>query len=248
MQKQVWDTTSYQRDTGFVSVYGEGVLDWLRPVAGERILDLGCGDGALTHKIVASGADVLGVDSSPGFIETARAAGLSVQQVDAHDLQFEQEFDGVFSNAALHWMLQPETVVKGVARALKPQGRFVAEFGGFGNVAALTSVMRAVGAEMGGDADLAAPWYFPTFSQYSSLLQAHGFSVVEATTFYRPTPLPTGVRSWLEVMRAPFFDQFGARREEAYARVETALKPALCDVEGQWIADYVRLRFRAQLL
>jgi len=247
MRQQNWDSARYQRDTGYVAVYGEDVLSWLQPQRGERILDLGCGDGVLTHKLVASGADVLGVDASETFVKTAQDSGLQVVQMDAHELSFDSEFDGVFSNAALHWMLRPEVVIAGVARALKPGGRFVGEFGGFGNVAALTSAMRAVGAELNGDIALAAPWFFPTVPHYRQLLQAQGFEVLRAESFYRPTPLPNGVRSWLEVMRAPFFEQFGAQCEEAYAKVEAALQPALRDTQGQWIADYVRLRFRAQM-
>ena len=137
--KQIWDTTSYQRDTGFVATYGEDVLSWLKPQPGEHILDLGCGDGVLTRKIMSSGASVVGADASEGFVETAKSAGIDAHVVDAHAMTYEAEFDAVFSNAALHWMLQPEKVIDGVARALKPSGRFVAEFGGFGNIAAVSS-------------------------------------------------------------------------------------------------------------
>ena len=245
--KQTWDSKSYQRDTGFVSVYGEDVLAWLDAKPSESILDLGCGDGALTQKIVATGATVIGVDASESFVETAQAAGLDVRLGNGHELDFEAEFDAVFTNAALHWMLEPEKVIDGVARALKPGGRFVGEFGGFGNVAAITTALRAVGSEMGGDLSLSGPWFFPTVAQYSSMLEQRGFAVEEATTFYRPTPLPNDIRSWLAVMRQPFFDQFGDRSEEAYEKVEAALRPSLCDHEGNWIADYVRLRFRARL-
>lgn len=244
---QTWDSDSYQRDTGFVSVYGEDVLQWLQPQRGERILDLGCGDGVLTRKIIETGADVVGVDASESFIESARAAGIDARPADGHDLAFSQEFDAVFSNAALHWMTRPTRVIEGVIRALKPGGRFVGEFGGFGNVAALCSAMHAVSREMGGDDALVAPWFFPTVDEYREMLEDQGLQVADIVTFYRPTPLPNGMRSWLEVMRKPFFEQFADRSEEAYEKVMAALEPSLRDHQGTWIADYVRLRFRARL-
>ncbi len=246
--KQTWDSHSYQRDTGFVAKYGEDVLSWLKPQSGERILDLGCGDGVLTKQIMSSDALVVGVDASESFVISARASGINAHVVDAHALEFDSEFDAVFSNAALHWMLEPEKVVEGVKRALKPGGRFVAEFGGFGNVAAVTTAMKAVGVQMDGDLSLASPWFFPTVNQYAGILTDHGFRVDDITSFYRPTVLPNGMRSWLQVMRAPFFEQYGTRADEAYEKVEAALIPTLCDNNGQWIADYVRLRFAARLM
>ncbi len=244
---QKWDSTSYQRDTGFVSVYGEDVLSWLEPQRGERILDLGCGDGVLTHKIIATGATVVGCDASQSFVDTARESGLQVDLMDGQALIYDGEFDAVFSNAALHWMLKAEDVIDGVRRALKPEGRFAGEFGGFGNVAAVSAAMRAIGRECNGDAALIGPWFFPTVEQYSQMLEMKGFIVEDITTFARPTPLPNGLISWLKVMCKPFFDQFGDRADEIYAKTEDALRPSLCDHTGQWFADYVRLRFRVKL-
>jgi len=245
--RQTWNTKSYQSDTGFVSKYGEGVVEWLDPKPGERILDLGCGDGKLTGKISESGAEVVGVDSSPSFIESAKSVGLDAHLMDGQSLQFDSEFDAVFTSAALHWMLEPQKVVDGVKRALKPGGRFVGEFGAFGNVAAVSSAMRAVGDAMGGNVALAGPWFFPTTEQYRDILEASGFEVRDIISFARPTPLPNGMKAWLGVMRAPFFEQFGRREEEAYEKVLSALKPSMCDHKGKWFADYVRLRFSSAL-
>ncbi|MDH3196034.1 MAG: SAM-dependent methyltransferase, partial [Hyphomicrobiales bacterium] len=140
-----------------------------------------------------------------------------------------------------------QAVIASVARALKPGGRFVAEFGGFGNVAAFCAAIRAVGEAMGNNTIIDEPWFFPTEEQYSGMLEAAGFSVDRIVRFARPTPLPTGARGWLEIMRAPFFDQFGQRRDEVLERVISAVEPSLRDHAGQWFADYVRLRFAAKL-
>ena len=244
---QRWSPDTYEDHVRFVSDLGAGVLEWLDPKPEERILDLGCGDGVLTVKLVERGATVVGADASEDFIRAACERGIDARLIDGHALTFEREFDAVFSNAALHWMTRPQAVIAGVARALKPGGRFVAEFGGFGNVAAFCAAIRAVGEAMGNNTIIDEPWFFPTEEQYSGMLEAAGFSVDRIVRFARPTPLPTGARGWLEIMRAPFFDQFGQRRDEVLERVISAVEPSLRDHAGQWFADYVRLRFAAKL-
>jgi SAM-dependent methyltransferase len=245
--KQVWTADSYDRNARFVSDLGGEIVSWLAPKAGERILDLGCGDGALTEKLAASGAGVLGVDTSSSFLEAARARGLDVHEADGHALAFHHEFDAVFSNAALHWMTQPEKVIDGIRRALKPGGRFVAEFGGHGNVAAIVTAMRAAARAFDGDSGLAGPWFYPTDREYAEMLEAAGFTVRRAGLFPRPTPLPTGIEGWLGTFRGVFFDQFGERRDAVLAYVTDILRPSLCDRSGKWHADYVRLRVEAVL-
>jgi len=245
--RQSWSAQSYEDNVRFVSVYGEGVVDWLAPAPGERILDLGCGDGALTRILVKSAAQVVGVDSAPDFVRAARQQGLDARLQDGECLDFHQEFHAVFTNAALHWMTRPEAVVAGVARALKPGGRFVGEFGGHGNVAAIVTAMVAAARLHGGDATLAFPWYFPTPDAFRAVLEKAGFVVDRMSHFSRPTPLPTGIKPWLGVFRQVFFDQFGDRREAVLDDVAAFLETSLKLPDGSWIADYVRLRFEAHL-
>jgi SAM-dependent methyltransferase len=245
---QTWTPDSYDTNARFVSDLGADVLDWLAPRPGEHILDLGCGDGALTERLVAAGATVVGVDISGPLMEAALARGLDVREMDGEQLAFGAEFDAVFSNAALHWMVRPRAVIAGVARALKPGGRFVGEFGGHGNVAAIVTAMRAVGLARGANMELAGPWFFPTPGEYAALLAEGGFAVDRIGLYPRPTPLPTGMAGWLQTFRKPFFDQFsGPEREAVIAEVEELLRPSLCDESGNWTADYVRLRFAATL-
>ncbi|HSA67223.1 MAG TPA: class I SAM-dependent methyltransferase [Methyloceanibacter sp.] len=171
---QRWQADDYAVKGRFVSDLARPVLELLSPRAGERILDLGCGDGVLTQEIAARGADVLGADLSEELLEAAAAKGLKVQKVDGHALPFKNEFDAVFTNAALHWMRRPELVIAGVHRALRPRGRFAGEFGGHGNVAAIATALRAVGALHGGDPDKVAPWFFPSVAEYRRLLEQGG--------------------------------------------------------------------------
>lgn len=243
--QQVWSADSYDRNARFVSDLAGEALSWLAPKAGERILDLGCGDGAVTVKLRDSGAEVVGVDMSASLLAAARARGLDVREADGHALPFNAEFDAVFSNAALHWMTQPEKVIDGVKRALKPGGRFVAEFGGHGNVAAIVTAMRAAALAFDGDGALAGPWFYPTDREYAAMLEGAGFEVRRIGLYPRPTPLRTGLEGWLGTFRGVFFDQFGEKREAVLAYVAGLLRPSLCDKAGQWHADYVRLRVEA---
>jgi trans-aconitate methyltransferase len=245
---QHWDPQRYNRNAGFVAQLGSPLLDLLQPQAGERILDLGCGEGALTEKLAASGATVVGVDASPEQVEAARRRGLDARVMNGEALTFTQEFDAVLSNAALHWMLSPDAVLQGVARALRSGGRFVGEMGGAGNVAAIAGAVSAALEARGIDSRAANPWYFPTPQEYGARLEAAGFEVLSIELIPRPTPLPGEIAGWLETFCESFIKQVPPAGQPAFlAEVTEALRPALCDAQGQWSADYVRLRFVARL-
>jgi trans-aconitate methyltransferase len=243
--RQVWSAEHYDKHARFVSDLAGPVLEWLAPRPGERILDLGCGDGVLTEELKRRGVDVLGVDVSESMLAAAAARGVETQRMDGQKLTFEAAFDAVFSNAVLHWMSDAGAVIDGVFRALRPGGRFVAEFGGHGNVAAVTTAMRATAWRRGGDAALAGPWFFPSVAVYREMLEERGFRVVRIGLFPRPTPLKTGMAAWLKLFRQPFFAQFGAAEDEVLTEVEALLAPSLRDARGDWTADYVRLRVEA---
>ena len=244
-RRQTWSASTYDEHARFVSDLAGGVLDWLAPKAGERILDLGCGDGVLTAQLAATGAHVVGVDASENFVKTCQGQGLDVRLMDGEALTFENEFDAVFSNAALHWMTRPERAIAGVRRALKPEGRFVAEFGGHGNVAAIVTALEATARRHGVNASLAHPWFFPTPEIYAAMLAKDGFAVKRIALIPRPTPLKTGMASWLRLFNTPFFAQFGDDFDAAVKETEELLSFALCDAQGNWTADYVRLRVEA---
>lgn len=243
-----WDAARYAHHARFVADLGAAAADWLAPKPGERILDLGCGDGALTEKLAQAGAVVVGVDADADMIRAAQARGLDARQMDGMALAFDAEFDAVFTNAALHWMPRPGDVAAGVWRALKPGGRYVGEFGGFGNIAALRAGIRAVLLRRGYPVPARETQYYPTAAAFSAVLAAAGFVDVEAVIVPRPTPLPTGMAGWLGTFRMGFLDHVGVgpgERDAVIAEICDFLRPLLADDEGHWIADYVRLRFRA---
>jgi SAM-dependent methyltransferase len=203
----------------------------------------------LTKRIAEAGADVLGVDASDGMLAAARALGLRVQQVDGQAMPFEGRFDAVFSNAALHWMPNQRAVADGVFRGLKPGGRYVGECGGFGNIAAIRTALRAVLGAHGFSPDSGGGQTYLTAEAFTEIHLAAGVTDIEARIIPRPTPLSTGIRGWLKTFRAGFLDEAGVP-ETARARVvdevEALLAPALRDGAGNWTADYVRLRWQAR--
>ena len=244
--RQHWDPERYARNARFVADLGQPVVDLLAPQAGERILDLGGGDGALSEVIRAAGAEVLCVDASAEQIAAARMRGLEAEVVDGEALAYEAAFDAVFSNAALHWMTRPERVIAGVQRALKPGGRFVGEFGGAGNVALICAALEAALDRRGGDGKAANPWFFPTPEEYGALLEAGGFRVRAAELIPRPTPLPGAMVDWLQTFAESFIKRLPEAEQGPYLEeVSAALAPDLRDAESRWTADYVRLRFAA---
>ena len=246
---QEWNAARYAENARFVSDLGQVVLDLLEPRAGERILDLGCGDGALTEKVVAVGSSVVGIDASADMVSAARRRGLDARLMDAANLEFHSEFDGVFSNAAMHWMKHdPDAIVAGVYRSLKPGGRFAAEMGGHGCVAAITVALCSTLKERGvQDPASLIPWYFPTPDEYRPKLEGAGFTVEYIALVPRPTPLPTGMRGWLETFAIPLMKSLPQDERGAFLdQVTDKLRPVLCDSLDRWTADYMRLRFLAR--
>ena len=246
--RQNWDAGCYARNVRFVSDLGGPVVELLGQVKGLKILDIGCGDGALTERLAADGADVVAIDASESQVAAARARGLEARIADARNLTFEGEFDAVFTNAALHWISPPEAVISGVARALKTKGRFVGEFGGAGNVETVRQALVSVLNQRGYDGAAADPWFFPSDDRYRGMLEAAGFSVESAALIPRPTPIPGDLGDWIETLAGSFLAVVpDDEREDVISDVRDAVRSSLQQPDGGWSLDYVRLRFAAHL-
>jgi trans-aconitate methyltransferase len=245
--QQTWIAEQYGQNGRFVADLAGGVVELLAPQAGEDILDLGCGDGALTEKLAATGARVVPIDASPDMIRAARARGLDARLVSGESLTFDAAFDAVFSNAALHWMHDQDAVLSGVWRALRPGGRFAAEMGGHGNIAAIRVALLAVAQRFGLDAETAGDNVFFSADGYAQRLERNGFRVASIHLIPRPTLLPaSGMRGWLTTFRRGLFERIPENdRERAIDQAVALLEPVLRDDQGRWFADYVRLRFLA---
>jgi trans-aconitate methyltransferase len=248
--QNTWNTELYEAKHDFVWKLGQGALDLLNPQPGERILDLGCGTGHLTSCIAESGAQVLGVDASLDMIGQARQnfPKLTFSLQDAAALTYQDEFDAVFSNAALHWMLEPARVVASLSRALRPGGRFAAEMGGKGNIRLIVDAIETVVRRYSPDSPLSSRNYFPSIPEYTAILEAHGFEVVYARLFDRPTPLEgsAGMENWIHQFKWYYFEALPlADRKTALAEVIEQLRPHLDNKDTGWFADYRRLQFIA---
>jgi trans-aconitate methyltransferase len=246
-----WNAALYDDKHSFVWKMAAGLLILLEPRPCERILDVGCGTGHLTSQIAASGAKVVGVDKSPDMIQQAREKypDLRFAVMDAREIAFAEPFDAVFSNATLHWIQEPEKVIAGIAKSLKPGGRFVAEFGGKGNTGELLAAVERAWSKLGLPGPAPKPWYYPTIAEYAGLLEKHGLEVTCATLFERPTPLEdgdNGLRNWLQMFGSVLLEKLpDAQRAQALAMVEQEARPTLCH-EGNWVMDYRRLRLVAR--
>lgn len=249
MTTQTWDPLTYEQNGAFVHGLAGGVLEWLDVQAGEYVLDLGCGDGHLTQRIADSGARVLGVDASAEMVAATRERGMEAEQAKAEALPFrDATFDAVFSNAVLHWVRGQDEMLEQVHRVLKPEGRFVAEMGGHGNIASIQVALRAVLERHGfGDREEGTN-YFPTVDSYTARLKRHGFHVEQMALIPRPTKLPeSGMEGWLRTFRSGVLQGLPEGvRERVVKETAELLAPTLRDEAGSWTADYVRLRFVAR--
>ena len=245
---QTWNPEAYDHNGAFVPGLAGGVLECLNAQPGEHILDLGCGNGHLTALIATTGAIVRGLDASPQMAAAARSRGIEVEEGNAEDLPFaDATFDAVFSNAALHWVRDQDKMMKQVHRVLKPGGRFVAEMGCHGNLAAIRVTLLAVAACHGFDVRQDNINFYPTPDEYTRRLQDNGFEVKQITRIPRPTQLPeSGMEGWIRTFRRGVLESLPDEiRDTVVHEAVKLLTPILRDAEGNWTADYVRLRFIA---
>ncbi len=233
-----WDAADYARVGAFVAELGGAALDLLDPRPGERILDVGCGEGTLTRKIVDRGATVLGVDASPEMVAAARAKGIDALLLPAEDMQFFAEFDAAFSNATLHWVLHKEQAARAIFRALKAGGRFAGEMGGEGNIARLQQVVDEEMILRGYAPPLEAHNWYPAPEEFAAVYEEAGFREIDARLIERPTPLAHGVAAWVTTFRKGWLDRAGVPDEE-----RSDLAACVAERFGSDVADYVRLRF-----
>lgn len=243
---QKWNPEKYAHNARFVAELGMPVVELLAPRAGEKILDVGCGDGFLTKKLVEMGCEVIGVDASAAQVNATQALGIKAYVRDAIALGFDSEFDAVFTNATLHWIKDHGEAIKSAWQALKPGGRFVGECGGERCVAEIQKALGQALAKRGIEITTVNPWNFSSAADFRKRLEACGFKVESAIVFPRPTPLPGEIKAWLQTFAEHFMSKLPTDEHDGFLNeVQESLRPVLCDHQGKWSADYTRLRFNA---
>ena len=244
--QQRWFADRYAANARFVSDLAEPLIELLAPQKGELVLDLGCGDGALTKLVFDSGATVIGADASFDQVAACNKLGVPSVAMDGHNLAFNEVFDAILTNAALHWMISPDDVINGMWAALKPGGRLVGEMGGAGNIATIIRALTEALTRRGLQDKIVFPWFFPKEEDYRRRLESRGFNVDYIELIPRPTPLPGELAAWLDTFGEQFVFLVPANEREGFKEeVAQMVRSELFEPHGRWVADYVRLRFSA---
>ncbi|KAL1958716.1 hypothetical protein VTO42DRAFT_3835 [Malbranchea cinnamomea] len=260
-----WSSEAYFKYASFVPKLTKTVLQYLDPKPTDRVLDVGCGDGKFTANFLPAVAFVLGIDASPSMIESAKTdygcAKAEFRVVDCRYLNSEADivngsWDKVISNAALHWILRDETTrlqtLQAIHKSLKPNGTFVFEMGGHGNVPEVHTALLSALIHQGGksleEARKASPWFFPSEARMRAMLESVGFRVEKLEIEYRPTKLTDdengGIHGWVRLMGASMLHSLEDERQEAAVKEVCDLLETIITREedgSKWLG-YVRLR------
>lgn len=245
MSANKWDADKYNKHADFVSNLALPVIELLNPQENERILDLGCGEGTLAIEIEKFNTKVVAVDLSESMVEKTKEKGIEAYVMSATELPFDNEFDAVFSNAVLHWVKEPQTAIGKISDALNAEGRFIAEFGGYGNIRHLTEAMEDVFDQHEEYGEFKNPWYFPKEAEYQELLEACGFTIDYIELIPRATKIDD-ISNWLDIFANGIVSHLSKEQQENFKQeVRTILKPKIYNEKDGWVADYVRLRLKA---
>ncbi len=245
-----WDANKYTEDFSFVPKYGNSVIALIDADKGSSVLDLGCGNGALTKALKDKGYLATGLDASGELLDIAKEKYPDIDfiQGDATDFTLSEPVDVVFSNAVFHWIDQDrqKNMLRCVHEALKKSGQFVFEFGGHGNNQKIHGALKRAFSEYGYCYEM--PFYFPTIGAYAALLEKTGFEVHFAVLFDRVTELKgeSGLKDWIHMfVKTPFsIVQTEQEKAEIVDKAAEALRNDLF-INGKWYADYVRIRMKA---
>lgn len=245
-----WNADKYEKGFSFVHRYGEAVLDMVDLPEGSRMIDLGCGNGALTAKLAEKGYDVIGIDDSAEMLQLAEKLhpGIAFQKGDARSFDVDKKADGIFSNAVFHWIddSDQDRMLENIYAQLVDGGELVCEFGGYGCAETVHLALERSFQNRG--LNYPRVFYFPTIGEYAPRLEKAGFQVEEAFLFDRPTPQDgaDGLKNWITMFCKKPFERID--ESDAEDIIREAVESCRADLyhDGQWYVDYVRIRIKAR--
>ena len=244
--KKEWDEQNYSENFKFVHQYGEKLLDLITVPAGSFVVDLGCGNGALSAKL-AGKYTVLGIDASPEMLRKAKQDHPDIRFLcdDACGFSLEKKADAVFSNAVFHWIENQDKLIQNIAENLKSGGELVFEFGGKGCADTVHQALGKAFAEYGYEYRM--DFNFRSIGEFAPLLEKHGLKVEYARLYDRPTPQngENGLQNWINMFVTSAFNGVAARDKEQIVQRAAELCRPLLFKNGVWYVDYVRLLMKA---
>jgi len=247
----IWDTDDYTKNFDFVYKYGEDIIKLIDAEKGSFVVDLGCGNGALSEKILKKGYRVLGIDASENMIKKAKKfyPSMDFKIDDALSFNLSEKADVIFSNAMIHWIDEEnqEVFIKNLSNQMRLGGQFICEFGGKDCAETIHFALENNFAKRG----FCYPrtFYFPTIGEYAPILEKFGLRVEYASLFQRPTEQKGeyGLENWINMfLKKPFEDMERDVRNDIIRNTVSELKSSKLYVENKWFIDYVRIRIKAK--
>lgn len=244
--KKEWDEENYTENFQFVHKYGESLLSLVTARPGSFVVDLGCGNGALTQKL-AEKYEVLGIDASPDMLAKAKELhpNIDFMRADACDFSLERKADAIFSNAVFHWIENQDKLVENIAANLKNGGELVFEFGGKGCADTVHKALFQAFDKYGYEYRL--DFNFRSIGEFAPILEKHGFRVELARLYDRLTAQAgeNGLQNWIEMFVTTTFDGVAEKDKDNIIKDTVEIcRPSLYK-DGIWYVDYVRLLMRA---
>jgi trans-aconitate 2-methyltransferase len=262
MKKYIWNAKDYEQHSDAQQKWARELLAKLNLKGTEDILDLGCGDGKVTVEIAnqVPNGSVIGVDSARSMIEWAierypshQYPNLSFMEMDATHLLFDERFDVVFSNAALHWVKNHQPIVQGLYRSLKPNGKILLQMGGKGNAKEVLTVLEELQKTDEWKpyfSDFEFPYGFYGIEEYHQLLADSKFSINRVELIPKEMELEecSGFEGWIRTTWLPYAERIPTEKRDQFIKAisKEYLKQQPIDSHGKVHVAMVRIEIEAE--
>jgi len=248
-----WKADDYAANSKGQAVWAKELIEKIGLVGNESILDIGCGDGKITDALSRlTRGEVVGIDFSHEMIAYSKEAFSKplFMQMDAQALAFNERFDVVFSNAALHWAKDHHAILQGIYQALKPKGRAILQMGGEGNGKKVFEALHHILPEYADYFEgFESPYTFYSDHAYEVLLNGIGFNTHQAHLVPKDMVHESlkAFRGWLETTWFPFINPVPSAQKEAFVEAWIEAYSALCPLDFEGRVHVTMMRLEVQL-